>query len=192
MERIDFNKIRKMPPDRRIKALEEIQEELDKFIKEKTKEIEESQQEIKDAQDFLKEAKEELQVLEEMQAEAPRIKKIDVEKLFEPQKKKGGKELEDIAEEAPKTAAAASEQEAYITMLAHQPIANIYERIRAIGDEIRTTGTISPYQQEKLDQFYEALKEKEQAIKAGEYVPGKKAEHLLTAAERAIMYARGQ
>lgn len=115
-----------------------------------------------------------------------------MEKLFEPQKKKGGKELEDIAEEAPKTAAAASEQEAYITMLAHQPIANIYERIRAIGDEIRTTGTISPYQQEKLDQFYEALKEKEQAIKAGEYVPGKKAEHLLTAAERAIMYARGQ
>jgi cell division septum initiation protein DivIVA len=188
MERIDFNRIKKMPPDRRIKALKEIQDELDSFIKEKSKEIDESQQEIRDAQDFLKEAQEELQVLEEMQAEAPKIKKIDVEKLFEPQKKKGERELEDIAEEAPKTAPP-SDQEAYISRLAQQPISNIYERIRAIGDEIRTTGTISPYQQERLEMFGEAIREKEQAIRAGEYAPGKKAEHLLTAAEKAISYA---
>ncbi len=191
MERIDFNRIRKLPPDRRIKALREVQEELDSFIKEKTKEIDESQQEIKDAQDFLKEAQEELQVLEEMQAEAPKIRKIDVEKLFEPTKKKGEKELEAIAEEAPRTPMP-SEQEAYISRLAQQPIANIYERIRAIGDEIRTTGTISPYQQERLEMFGEAIRAKEQAIKEGNYSPGKKAEHLLTAAEKAIMYATGR
>ncbi len=191
MERIDFNRIRKMPPDRRIKALKEVQEELDKFIKEKTREIEESQQEIRDAQDFLSEAEAELQVLQEMQAEAPKIRKIDVEKLFEPTKNKNEKELEDIAEEAPRLQTP-SEQEAYISRLAQQPIANIYERIRAISDEIRTTGTISQYQQEKLGVFGEAIKEKEDAIRAGTYSPGKKAEHLLTAAEKAIMYARGK
>jgi hypothetical protein len=189
MEKIDYRKIRKMAPDRRIKALREVQEELDTFIKEKSKEISESQQEIKDAQDFLKEAEEELQVLEEMQAEAPKIKKVDVEKLFEPAGKKE-RELEAIAEEAaPKAQPAGLEQQEYISRLAQQPVSSIYERINRIREEIRTTGLISNYQQEKLEQFREALEEKEEAVREGEYAPGKKAEHLMSAAEKAIDYA---
>jgi hypothetical protein len=192
MENIDFDKIRKMAPDRRIKTLRELQEKLDEFIKEREKEISTSQDEIRDAQDFLKDAEEELQVLEEMQAEAPKIKEVNVEKLFEPEKKKQGRELEQIAEqEGPKTPPTSLEQQAYISRLAQQPVENIYERVNKIRDEIRTTGLMSSYQQERLEQFREALHEKEEAIREGEYQPGRKAEHLLTAAEKAIMYTTG-
>lgn len=189
MENIDFDKIRKMAPDRRIKALKELQEKLGDFIKERAKEIDASQQEIKDAQDFLKDAEEELQVLGEMEAEAPKIKEVNVEKLFEPKKER---ELEDIAEqEAPKQAFTPSEQEAYISKLAQQPVSTLYERINQIRGEISTTGLMSSYQHERLEQFREALTEKEDAIKTGEYRPGEKAEHLLTAAEKAIAYTTG-
>ncbi|MEM4246750.1 MAG: hypothetical protein QXR48_04275 [Candidatus Woesearchaeota archaeon] len=192
---IDFNRIRKMPPDRRIKVLKELQDKLDEFIKEKSKEITKSQQEIKDAQDFLKEAEEELMVLQEMQAEAPRLQKIDVEKLFEPKKEKEKKEkeerLEDIAEEAPKTTTQ-SQQEEYITHLAQQPITDLYRQINQIREEIKTTGLMSTYQHERLELLGEVLKEKEEAIKTGKYAPGKKAEHLMSAAEKAIAYAKGE
>ncbi len=188
MENIDFDKIRKMPPDRRIKLLKELQEKLDDFIKEKSKEISKSQNEIKDAQDFLKDAEEELQVLEEMQAEAPKIKKVDVEELFKPTKKKE-EALENIAErDAPKPAFTQSEQEAYINKLAQQPVSTLYERINQIRSEITTTGLMSNYQQERLEQFREALTEKEEAVRAGEYAPGKKEEHLMSAAEKAVAY----
>jgi hypothetical protein len=190
MENIDFDKIRKMAPDRKIKALRELQEKLADFIKEREKEISTSNEEIKDAQDFLKEAEEELQVLEEMQAEAPKIKKVNVEELFKPEKKQE-KQLEAIAEEAPKPAFNPSEQEAYISRLAQQPVSTLYERINQIRSEIKTTGLMSNYQQDRLEQFGEALREKEEAIRAGEYEPGKRAEHLLTAAERAIAYTTG-
>ncbi len=191
MDKIDFDKLRKLPPDRKIKALREIQEELTKVITERNKEIEESQQEIKDAQDFLNEAEEELRVLEEMEETAPKIKKVDVEKLFGREEKKLGKEreLEDIADEAPRVAP--QEERAYVNFLAQQPVSNIYERVNRIREEIKTTGVMSAYQQEKLDQFREALHEKEDAIREGEYSPGHKAESLLTAAEKAIRYISG-
>ncbi|MEM4240198.1 MAG: hypothetical protein QXK08_03325 [Candidatus Woesearchaeota archaeon] len=192
METVDFDRIRKLPPERKIKVLRELQEKLADFIKERSEEIAKSQQEIKDAQDFLKEAEEELRVLEEMQERAPGIKKVDVEKLFKPAKKKG-RGLESIAEEdAPKAPPTAAEHDAYISRLAQMPVSDIYERIRAIGNEIRTTGTISPYQQQRLEMFGEALQEKEEAIREGRYEPGRKAEALLTAAERAISYAKGE
>lgn len=189
MEQIDFDRIRKMPPDRRIKALRELQEKITAFIKERTKEIEESKKEISDAQDFLKEAEDELRVLEEIEATVPSIKKVNVEKLFEPEKKQGKeRELEAIADEAPRTQPNTQDQEAYINRLAQQPVSTLYERINSIREEIKTTGILSAYQQEKLDQFRTALHEKEEAVRAGEYKPGKKAAHLMTAAERAIEY----
>jgi len=192
METVDFDKIRKIPPDRRIRVLRELQEKLDEFIKEKSKEIEKSRQEIQDAQDFLKEAEEELHVLEEMQAEAPGLRKINIEKLFESSKKEE-KELERIAEEeAPRTQPAPEEREQYISRLAQQPVADIYERINQIRQQVRTTGLMSEYQQEVLEQFRDALREKKAAIRAGEYTPGKKAEHLMSAAEKAIAYAKGE
>jgi hypothetical protein len=190
MENIDFDKIRKMPPDRRIKLLRELQEKLDEFIKEKSKEIVKSEAEVKDAQDFLKDAEEELQVLEEMQAEAPKIKNVEVGELFKPAKKKDER-LEDIAETAPKQFTP-NEQQAYISTLARQPVGTIYERINEIRSEVQTTGLMSSYQQERLQQFGKALREKQEAIKEGDYAAGKKAEHLLTAAEKAVQYMTGQ
>lgn len=199
MEKIDFDKLRKMPPERRVTALKELQEKLNELIKERSKEIADSEREIKDAQDFLKDAEEELRVLEEMEAEAPGIKKVDVEKLFErdgggaeraePMRPRG-QALEAIAGEAPR-GAPAQDDRAYVDFLAHQPVTNIYERINRIRDDIKTTGIISMYQQEKLEQFREALHEKEDAIRDGEYAAGRKAEALLTAAEKAVMYTSG-
>jgi hypothetical protein len=202
MEKADFAKLRKMPPERKVKALRELQDKLTELIKERTKEIEDSQQEIAAAQEFLAEAEEELRVLEEMEETAPKIKRVDVEKLFEreetpaePAKTLGPmreRELEAIAREAPAGAPSAQDQQAYISFLSRQPIASIYERITKIRDDIKITGIISSYQQEKLDQFRDAIHEKEDAIREGEYAPGRKAEHLLTAAEKAIQYASGR
>jgi predicted nuclease with TOPRIM domain len=192
MDKIDFDKLRKMPPERRVKALRELQEKLSELIKERSKEIDESKQEVTDAQEFLKEAEEELAVLEEMEAQAPGIKQVKVEELFEREKEKPEeKRLESIAEEAPRQEPSVEDQRAYINTLSRQPITSLYDRINQIRDDIRTTGVISAYQQEKLGQFREAIHEKEEAIRAGEYAAGRKAEHLLTAAERAIMYAAG-
>lgn len=197
MDTIDFDKIRAMPPDRKVKALQELQGKLGEFIRERAKEIDQSQREIKDAQDFLKEAEDELRVLEEMQEQAPGIKKVDVEKLFEQEKKSAGKpgksgDLEAIADTAPRTnAPSAVDNRAYVSTLARQPITTLYERINTLRDDIRNTGVITTYQQEKLEQFREALHEKEDAIKAGEYAAGRKAEHMLSAAEKAVMYASG-
>lgn len=189
MERIDFDKLRKMPPERRVKALKELQEKLNELIKERSKEIEDSQREIKDAQDFLRDAEEELRVLEEMEAAAPGIKRVDVEKLFEREEKQTApakpreRELESIAAEAPR-AQGVEDQRAYVNFLARQPVTNIYERINRIREDINTTGVISTYQQEKLDQFRDALHEKEES-------GYQKNEALMTAAERAIEYTLG-
>jgi predicted ATPase len=196
MEQIDFDKLRKMPPDRRAKALEELQDKLTKLIAERSKEIIDTQQEIKDAQDFLKEAQDELRVLEEMQEQAPGIKKVDVEKLFEREEKRTepmrprGRELEAIAADAPRQFSP-QEQQAYISNLARQPVTNIYERVNQIRQDISETGVITAYQQNRLNLFGAALHEKEEAIRAGEYAAGKKAANLLTAAEKAVAYASG-
>jgi predicted nuclease with TOPRIM domain len=191
---IDFDKLRKMPPDRKLKALKEVQEKLNELIRERAKEISKSEQEIKDAQDFLKEAEDELRVLEEMEGQAPGIRKVDVEKLFERNEKPvaapKGRELDDIAAEAPR-APPGQDAQAYISNLARQPITSIYERINTIREDIQNTGILTAYQQEKLGQFRDALHEKEEAIRRGEYAAGKKSAHLLTAAERAVMYASG-
>jgi hypothetical protein len=202
MEKFDFDALRKMPPDRRVKALKELQEKLSEFIRQRSQEIADSQREIKDAQDFLAEAEEELSVLEEMQSRAPGLKQVKVEELFERGEKKEaraersipehGRELESIAEEAPRQAPPAEDQRAYVNFLSRQPLSNIYERINQIRDDIRHTGTVSLYQQEKLGQFREALHEKEEAIRAGEYAAGKKTEAMLTAAEKAVMYVTGE
>jgi hypothetical protein len=198
MEKFDFDALRKMPPDRRVKALKELQEKLSEFIRQRSQEIEDSQREIKDAQDFLAEAEEELSVLEEMQSNAPGLKQVKVEELFERGEKKEaraperGRALENIADEAPRQAPSAEDQRAYVNFLSRQPLSNIYERINQIRDDIRHTGTVSMYQQEKLGQFREALHEKEEAIRAGEYAAGKKTEAMLTAAEKAVMYVSGE
>lgn len=196
MEHIDFDKLRKMPPDRRAKALKEVQEQLTKLIAERSKEITDTQQEIKDAQDFLKEAEDELRVLEEMQEHAPGIKQVDVGKLFEREEQRTEparpreRELEDIAGDAPRTPSP-QEQQAYISTLARQPITTLYDRINQIRQDITDTGVITAYQQNRLDQFGQALHEKEEAIRAGEYAAGKKAANMLSAAEKAVAYATG-
>ncbi|MBI4141561.1 hypothetical protein HY484_01395, partial [Candidatus Woesearchaeota archaeon] len=53
MAQIDFEQIKKLPPDQRIKVLNQLQDQINKLIKER-------QQEIQEAQQLLKRAEEEL------------------------------------------------------------------------------------------------------------------------------------
>jgi hypothetical protein len=194
MERIDFGAIKKMPPERRVKALEELQEKLNELISERTKEISDSQEEIKEAQEFLKEAEEELAVLEEMEEQAPKMRKVDVQKLFgreETPQELPGQRLEAIASNAPRQFTE-QQREEYVRQGARMPAGQIRERVYEIMDNVRQTGIITPYQQERLEQFREMLTEKRDAMEEGAYRPDKKSQLELTAAEQTIAYVTGK
>jgi len=198
MDKIDFEKLRKMPPERKIKALKELQEKLNSLIKERSKEISDSEQEVKGAQEFLKEAEEELRVLEEMQEQAPELKGVQVEKLFERTESRTeptrprDRELEDIAGEAKRPAPGPEEVRDYINQGARKPMGELRERVYNVLDDIKNTGIITAYQQDKLEQFREMIHEKGNAYKEGEYNPQSKGFATeMTGTERAIEYAIG-
>src|SRR3989338_7496725 len=87
MAEIDFEQIKKLPPDKRVKVLQDLQVQIEKLIKDRKREIEE-------AQELLNRANEELHVIQEI--ETPKPKKISVEELFGAER--GEKEgLESIA-----------------------------------------------------------------------------------------------
>lgn len=189
VEKINFEQIKKLPPDKRIKALQEIENELQKFIDEKTKEIEESKKEIEASKELLARAKEELAVLEEI--EVPKAKEIRIEELFRREEKEEKKtSLERIAEEAPRRLSPEQEQE-YISALKQRPVEELYNRIVEIKNSVAETGVLTQYQQENLDLFAKALQEKEKDIEERQYKPGAKAKHLLTAAEQIVQYLKG-
>jgi len=88
MAKIDFDGLKKLPPDERIKALKEIRAKL-----KKSKEDEEEELEI--ALEMLEEATEEQIVLDEI--ETPKVKEVKVKELF-----KSKSDLEEIAAQAKK------------------------------------------------------------------------------------------
>ena len=192
MKKVDFKKLQKLSPDQRVKALREIQEELTKVIKDRSEEVSDSKDEIKDAQEFLKEAEDEMRIIEEMEIKAPKPKPVDVEKLFEREDKRTSargpreRDIGEIAADAPKQPTQ-QEQQAYVQHLAQQEsISNIYDRINAIRDDVGNRGVINSYQQDRLNQFDEALHRKEHYMREGSYKPGEDAEQLLTNAEKAL------
>jgi hypothetical protein len=188
MEKVDFAAIKKLAPDRRIKALKELQEKLNELIKERTKEVEDSKKEIEEAREFLDEAEEELAVLEQMKAQAPAIRKIEVEKLFERKKPEEREEGLETITAAAQRQFTEQERETYIRQGARMPATQIRERVYEISDAIRETGVMTSYQQERLEQFNEMLRLKRES----EYKPGQKSELEMTAAERTIEYLTGK
>ena len=195
MKKVDFKKIKKLSPEQRVKALREIQEELTKVIKDKSEEVADSKDEIQDAQEFLKEAEDEMRIIEEMEIKAPQAKPVDIEKLFEREDKRTSargpreKDIGEIAAESPRQTP--QEQQAYIQHLARrESLPHIYDSINEINGEVRRTGVITSYQQNRLDQFDEALHRKGHYMREKTYQPGEEAEHMLTNAEKAIRQTR--
>ena len=169
MADIDFEQIKKLPPDQRIKVLNQLQEQIQKLIKER-------QQEIEDAQSLLKRAEEELRVIQEI--ETPKPKQIHVEELFG--RDEGEETLEKIARRdipQPNELAERLEQ---------KPISEIYQRLNEITGEIRDSGVITQYQENWLKAANYVAQDREQAIKEHKYNATDKAEHQLSAAEKII------
>ena len=176
MANIDFEQIKKLPPDQRVKVLQELQGQIEKLINDRKKEIQQ-------AQDLLVRANEELSILEEI--ETPKQKQVSVEELFETgdkekrNEKNGG--LEHIARKenipAPNILREQFEQ---------KPITDIYKRMNEITSDIRNTGIVTQYQENWLRAAKYEVQYREEAIEKNQYRPTEKSQHLLSAAEKII------
>jgi len=180
MAKIDFSKLKQLPPETRIKAIQKLEEELQKLINARQKEIE-------DAQALLEEAKRELQVLEDI--ETPKVRNVQIEKLFErPEEVSVEKkaELEEIAAEAPRGLPA--EQEDYANFLAqNQSVDQIHNKLYEIRQEQSKTGIETFYQSAFVNAAEKALNLKRMH---GQYDSGSKKEELMTASERLVQYLK--
>ncbi len=181
MAKVDFSKLKKLPPELRIKAIQKLEEELNKLIKIRQREIDE-------AEALLSEAKHELQIITKI--ETPKAREINVEKLFErkeeiePIEKKA--ELEKIAAEAPRGLPA--EQESYAAFMAKDMSADqIQHRLYDIRQEQTKTGVETWYQNNFVQSAERAFELKREH---GNYVSGSKKEATLTAGERLVQYLK--
>ena len=182
MANVDFSKLKKLPPNMRIKALNKLEEELNNLIKSRMQEIEE-------AQALLQEAKHEMEILEDI--ETPKVKTVDVGKLFEPEEKtvEEKADLEKLAGEAQQGLPA--EQENYAQFMAQEMSADqIYNRLTGIQQEQMKTGIETMYQQNFVEAAERALYFKRQAEAEGTYKPAGKAEELMTSSEKLIQYLK--
>ncbi|MBD3303676.1 hypothetical protein GF343_00895 [Candidatus Woesearchaeota archaeon] len=181
MAQIDFSKLKRMPPEMRIKALQKLEEELNKLITAR-------QKEIKEAEQLLAQAKHEQELIEEI--DTPKAKEVEVQKLFErkdePSIEKKA-ELERLAEEAP--SAPLAEQADYAQFLAQEmsPV-QIHHKLYEIRQDQSQTGVEKWYQRNFVNAAEHALELKKEH---GDYTTGSKREATLTAAERLVKYLKG-
>ncbi|MBW3001819.1 hypothetical protein KY338_01495 [Candidatus Woesearchaeota archaeon] len=180
MAQVDFSKLKKLPPEMRIKALQKLEQEINKLITVRQKEIEE-------AKALLAQAKHEQELIEEI--ETPKVKEVEVQKLFErkeaPSIEKKA-ELERLAEEAP--GAPPSEQADYARFMAQEmSVDQIHHKLYEIRSEQSETGVEKWYQRNFVDAAAQALELKKEH---GNYVSGSKKEATLTAAERLVNYLK--
>ncbi|MBI4140452.1 hypothetical protein HY485_01300 [Candidatus Woesearchaeota archaeon] len=171
MADINFEQIKKLPPDQRIKVLNQLQEQIQKLIKER-------QQEIEDAQALLKRAEEELRVIQEI--ETPKPKQIHVEELFGKKEEEEEETLENIARRD------IPQPDELAERLEQKPISEIYQRLNEITGEIRESGVITQYQENWMRAANYITQEREKAIQEHKYNATDKAEHQLSAAEKII------
>jgi len=181
MANIDFESIKKLPPEKRKKALKEVHEMLEKEIKKVKEQVFETER-------LLGIAETEESILEEI--EVPKARKIEIKDLF---KREDAEDLEKRIRALPK------EERKNVERLAREPIEDVYARIKTFTAEAthyeRAREKTAVYQSEKEEmekrrEIYElALLEKRRAEERGEYTLDKKKEHLMTAAEK-LTYKR--
>lgn len=181
MAQVDFSKLKKLPPEMRIKALQKLEQELNKLITARQKEIQEAEQ-------LLAQAKHEQELIEEI--ETPKAKEVEVQKLFERKEEPSIEkkaELEKIAQEAP--SAPPAEQADYARFLAQEMSPDqIHHKLYEIRQEQSKTGVEKWYQRNFVNAAEQALELKKEH---GDYVSGSKREMALTAAERLVKYLKG-
>lgn len=155
-KKIGFEKLKQLHPETRIKTLKTI---LEEFQAKKSQDpvIAEVREELRKAQDELERLEEE---------EHKERKPARIEELFEEKPEEAKKPLETIAEQEtprPHTQHSFEEREAYVNVLARKPARELYEGIRAIREKARESGALNAYQQEQLDTFSRAVRQKEEA-----------------------------
>lgn len=199
--KIDFRRIAKLPPDKRIEALHEVREEIRKLVEEKKREIEE-------AEELLQRAEDELRVL--LEIETPKVRQIKVEELFgreeESEKeetvsrsrRRASRELESIAKEAP-ALRLSQEQQQYASRLAMLPAEQLYNRIsefyREARSEIGRTGIETAEMRARRETLFVAVEEKKEIYQEKAIVGAATAWEGLTRAEqmlKTIQYGRIQ
>ncbi len=179
MSSFDLEKIKKLPADRRITALEELKEEIRKLIEERKKEIE-------DAQFLLEEAEDELRVL--LEIETPKAKKVVIEELFTRDEKEKEKveELERIAREEGPSRARPTEELAYINSLRQKPVDDLYNKVMDVYKQISHTGIETVDQRRTIESVKEAIYLKEKDMQDRKYQASETVKERMGAIEKVL------
>jgi hypothetical protein len=182
-EEDNIKELKKLSPKERLEKLKELQKK--------------DREEIEKAQKLLQETEEEISKQEELKKiPIPQLKAVDIGALFSPEEKElfkakrfateGPKEeekpeeagrrpeekaeLERIAAEAP---ILKQEEEAaqaqYLTQLSQKPVEDIYNKVKSIYQEVKSTGEITPSQMNELNNAGYANRRKMRDIQAGKY-----------------------
>jgi len=183
VEEDTLKELKKLSPKERVEKLKELQKK--------------DKEEIEKAQKLLQETEDEIGRQKELEKiPIPQLKSVDIGALFSPEEKElfkakrfmsgSGKEkekelqeiqkpeekaeLERIAEEAPRlTQEEAAAQGQYLDKLSQNPVENIYNKIKSIYQEVKSSGEITPGQMNELNNISYANKRKMDDIQAGKY-----------------------
>lgn len=173
---IDFSQFKDLTPERRARELQKVIENL-------KNEIEDRQKDLKDAEKRLAEAYEEARIIEHVsipETKQPKIKETIEEKTEEkPKRTRDEKaELEKLLATAPRRSQEVVEQ------VARRPVQELYGELRKIYQREQQTGLETSQDREMLYAIRRGLEEKKKDVQEGQYNPGAKAKHLLSAAEQ--------
>jgi len=171
---IDFSQFKDLTPERRA-------QELQKLIDNLKKEIDDRQKDIKEAEQRLAAADEEARRLEQIEvpeARQPRKETSIEERTEEKPKRAQEAELEKLLATAPRRSQEIAEQ------VARRPVQELYGELRKIYQREQQTGVETSQDRELVYAIRRGLEEKKKDVQEGQYNPGAKAKHLLSAAEQ--------
>lgn len=176
---VDFDQIKQLVPERRVKELQRLIEKLNK-------EIEEKQDEVKEAERLLALADEEARILEQMQIPetkpAPKkTAKIEerITELTEEKQEKGITREEQVELEK-LLATAPPRSPELLQQVAKRPVEELYGELHRIYDRQKETGVET---REDREMVYAIRKGFEIKREEG-YRPAGKKKHMMTAAEQ--------
>jgi outer membrane biosynthesis protein TonB len=171
----DIEKLKKLSPEERIAKLKQLEQKRKKEIKEAEKLIELSVKEIKEDQKLQEEIEEE----ERLQREKS---KRDVEEGLEEVIEKNKQELMDDQLNTDKQ---------YQIKLSMEPMADLYERLRGVYQDVVSNGEMTTEQQRQLADINYAMQYKSDAMNTGEYrAESKQIEDIISASKSILNYIR--
>ena len=168
---VDFDELKKLVPQRRIK-------ELQRLITKLKEEIKERESDISEADSLLESAEQESRILEQMEVpEVKPVKKPKIEEVIEgkiERKKLGQLELEELLETAP------ARSPEIVQEVSRRPVSELYGELKKIYDRQKETGLETTEDREMLY----AIRKGFEIKKEEGYTPATKADkHLMTTAQ---------